>query len=69
MPAPQKIENKKTTMCVNKCDKMLLRRYSILAKNRKGYESDSETFSRILKLFELTNTPNNIPKSTYHIDE
>jgi len=69
MPAPQKLENKKTTICVDKCDKMLLRRHSILSTNRKGYESDSETFSRILKKFGETNPPSNIPKSTYYVDE
>lgn len=69
MPAPQKIENKKTTICVDKSGKMLLRRHSKLSTSRKGYESDSETFNRILKEYGETNPPANIPKSTYYIDE
>jgi len=69
MPAPQKLENKKTTICITKQTKQLIRRYAILSKNRKGYESDSEILIRVLTKFGETNQPADIPKSTYHIDE
>jgi len=65
MPAPQKLENKNTTICVTKQTKQLIRRYAIFSQTRKGYESDSEVLIRVLRKFGETNQPADIPKSTY----
>lgn len=65
MPAPQKSENKKTTLCVTKSNKQKLRRYARLSKTRKGYESDDEILTRLFKKLETVMIPGTFPKQTY----
>lgn len=65
MPAPQKEENKNTTICITKHTKQLLRRYAIKSSSRKGNESDNEVLTRILSEFIKTNVPDSIPRNTY----
>lgn len=65
MARPANINLVSTPISILKSQKNRLRKYAQPDQKRKGNESDSAVFERILKAYETAHPVNCEPKSTY----
>ena len=65
MARPQNVNRVATPISILKSQKNRLRKYAQPDAKRKGNESDSAVFERILKAYEEYHPINCEPKSTY----